>query len=195
MSETEEIRKEIEAARKMIPSEWSLGFMSGLAVGVSAVAVILCVLNFFADHRAVCEDGVGRAVSTETDRMGEAGASSGRNIANDGTVEHPFAESVRKRDTSHADLADGERHGAGVCNDDGGVAAGAERAKDYALWLVSLNQMLHGTDGRFGAAFSGLCGAACVTRVKDRDRKRGDGNDKCKNLHAGDYSKKDGGGQ
>jgi len=142
----------------------------------------------FLKHSAVGEDGVGRAASAETDRMCEAGASSGRNIADGGAANCAFAESVRKRDAAHADLADSERHGAGVCNDDGGVAAGAERAKDYALWLVSLNQMLHGTDGRFGAAFSGLCGAACVARVKDRDRKRGDGNDKCKNLHGGDYT-------
>lgn len=185
MAELHEARYWADEARRCARiSTW----LSRLSVALAVVGFALSVWCILLKHCAVGEDGVGRAASAETDRMGEAGASSGRNIANDGTVEHPFAESVRKRDTSHADLADGERHGAGVGDDDGGVAARTERAKDCALWLVSLNQMLHGTDGRFGAAFSGLCGAACVTRVKDRDRKRGDGNDKCKNLHGGDYT-------
>lgn len=185
MAELLEARYWAEEARRCARiSVW----LSRLSVALAVVGIALSAWCIFLKHRAVGEDGVGRAASTETDRMGEAGASSSRNVSDDGTVEHPFAESVRKRDASHADLADSERHGTGVCDDDGGVAAGAERAKDYALWLVSLNQMLHGTDGRFGAAFSGLCGAACVARVKDRDRKRGDGNDKCKNLHGGDYT-------
>ena len=182
----EEIRKEIEAARKMIPSEWSLGFMSGIAVGVSAVAVILCVLNFFADHRAVGEDGAGRAVSTKTAGTREARTSTWGHVSN--CTFWP-TEWIPEWNAGKPDLHDREGNGADVGDKEGRNAERDGRARNRALGLLPVYLVVDRTCGCVGAALGGLGRPAGGARVEDRDRKSGDGDCARGDVHGGDYSK------
>ena len=187
------VREDAEEARRWAAEAHRCARISerlgNLAIALAVAGVALSVLSLLLKHGAVGKDGVCGAAPVVVGRKVEADASAGGYAADGGASERLVAEPVHERGASLAHLADGERQRSDVRDEDCGLAVGTGGAKDSALWLVSLNQMVHGTDCRLGAAFSGLCGAACVARVKDRNRERGEGNDKCNDLHAEDSSR------
>lgn len=169
-------------------SEWRRGFISGLSVGLSAAAVALSLCNFLVKHGAVGDDCVGRAAAVEASRGGEGRGSAGHDGA-DVLAPGGLAEGVLEGSAAKPDLDDGEGDGSDVGDEDGASAEGGSAAEDNPLWMFPVYLMLNSPHSSIGTTLCCFSSAVRCARVKERDRERGDGNDKCKNLHAGDYSK------
>lgn len=191
MSETEELQEARywaeEARRCARISVW----LGDLSFALAVVGFALSAWCVFLKHSAVGEDGVGRAASSETVGDCEDRVSAGRDGAY-GSVVPGHSEGILERDAAKPDLADGERHGAGVGDQDGRDSDGVRRATYRALGRLPFYLMLDGTCSGVGTTFGSLGIAADMKHVRERDGQGDRGKNKADGFvrfHGGDYSK------
>ena len=167
------------------------GVMAGIVIGLSAAAFAYSLCAVIEKHGSVRKDGVGRAASSETVGDCEDRVSAGRDGAYRAVVPGR-SEGILERDAAKPDLADGERHGAGVGDQDGRDSDGVRRATYRALGRLPFYLMLDSACSGVGTTLGCLGIAADMKHARERDGQGDRGKNEADGFlrfHGGDYSK------